>query len=285
MDVIKKVQQSIVYIEDHLLERFDFQKLCDYIGIAPYHLEQSFTMILALTPREYWHGRRMTLAAFDLIHGNSRLIDLAKKYHYDNANSFAHDFSEYHQVSPLQAKVKKDKLKYQDRLYLKLTTTRAEPYPYRLENIGDLPLIGVSRFIPANDLDNHFTIPDFLEDLKENGLLEDMIRYNNIGPHAIFVVSSPLENGLDIFVGVPSERYPSHLENRYLDQQQYAVFNLQGEIDYATNEAWHYIETTLQLSLPFERDSIYIEMYPLDISFEDPFTKIQLCIPVTIDNY
>ncbi|REA74487.1 GyrI-like domain-containing protein, partial [Staphylococcus pseudintermedius] len=99
--------------------------------------------------------------------------------------------------------------------------------------------------------------------------------YNDIGLHELFVVSCPLEQGLEIFVGVASERFPGHLEDRFLAGRQYAVFNLQGEIDFVTSEAWHYIETSLQLTLLFERDVLYIEIYPLDMSFEDPVTKVK----------
>lgn len=284
LDVIKHVQQAIVYIEDHLLESFDFQTLSDYVGISPYHLEQSFTMIVGVTPFQYCRARRLTLAAHDLIHGANRLIDLAKRYRYPDANAFAHDFSDYHGVSPLQAKAKQDQLKIQDRLYLKLTTTSNSPYPYRLENIGDLSLVGHSRFIPTEQLDNHFIIPDFLEDLQTDGRLKDIIRYNDRSPHELFVISCPLDHGLEVFVGVASERFPAHLEDRFLSEQQFAVFNLQGEIDYATSEALHYIETSLQLTLPYERNRLYLEIYPLDISFDDAFTKIQLCVPVNIEN-
>ncbi|QLK86109.1 AraC family transcriptional regulator [Staphylococcus sp. 17KM0847] len=284
MDVIKHVQQAIVYIEDHLLDSFDLQVLSDYVELSPYHLEQSFTMIVGYTPSEYCRARRLTLAAQDLIHGANRLIDLAKRYRYSDANAFAHDFSDYHGVSPLQAKTKQDQLNMQNRLYLKLTTTSNPPYPYRLENIGHLSLVGYSRFVPTAQLDHHFIIPDFLEDLQADGRLKDMIRYNDRSPHELFVVSCPLEYGLEVFVGVPSERFPAHLEDRYLSDQQFAVFNLQGEIDFATSEAWHYIETSLQLTLPYERNRLYIEIYPLNISFDDPFTKIQLCVPVNIDS-
>ncbi|MEJ7540718.1 effector binding domain-containing protein [Staphylococcus intermedius] len=283
MDVIKHLQRAMVYIEDHLLEPFDLQTLSDYVEISPYHLEQSFTMIIGKTPQEYCRARRLTLAANDLIHGANRLIDLAKRYQYTDANTFAHDFSDYHGVSPLQAKLKKDQLQMQERLYLKLSTTSQKPYPYRLETLGDFSLVGCSRFVPTVELEHHFIIPDFLEDLKMDGTLKDIMRYNDIGPHELFVVSCPLEQGLEIFVGVPSERFPGHLEDRFLAARQYAVFNLQGEIDFVTSEAWHYIETSLQLTLPFERDALYIEVYPLDISFEDPFTKVQLCVPVNID--
>lgn len=115
--------------------------------------------------------------------------------------------------------------------------------------------------------------------------LKDLKRYNNISPYELFVITCPLDNGLELFIGVPSDRYPSHLESRILPGRHYAKFNLQGEIDYAVNEAWYYIESSLQLTLPYERDSLYVEIYPFDISFEDPFTKIQLWLPIEQENY
>ncbi|MDU2136808.1 MAG: AraC family transcriptional regulator, partial [Staphylococcus warneri] len=45
------------------------------------------------------------------------------------------------------------------------------------------------------------------------------------------------------------------------------------------------IETSLQLTLPYERNSLYVEVYPLEISFDDPFTKIQLWLPVEQEHY
>ena len=40
-----------------------------------------------------------------------------------------------------------------------------------------------------------------------------------------------------------------------------------------------------QLTLPYERNSLYVEIYPLDISFNDPFTKIQLWLPIKQEIY
>ncbi len=44
----------------------------------------------------------MTLAANDVINGATRLVDIAKKYHYANSNDFANDFSDFHGVSPIK---------------------------------------------------------------------------------------------------------------------------------------------------------------------------------------
>ncbi|AKL91954.1 effector binding domain-containing protein [Staphylococcus capitis] len=285
MDVIKQIQQAIVYIEDRLLEPFNLQELSDYVGLSPYHLEQSFKMIVGQSPEQYARARRMTIAATDVMHGASRLMDVAKKYRYANSNEFANDFSDFHGISPIQASTKKDELKFQERLYIKLSTTERAPYTYRLQETEDISLVGYSRFIPTKDLSNPFNVPDFLEDLLVEGLIKELRRYNDVSPYELFVVSCPLDQGLELFVGVPSERYPAHLESRFLPGRHYATFNLQGEIDYATNEAWYYIESSLQLTLPYERNSLYVEVYPFDISFDDPFTKIQLWLPIKQEAY
>ena len=285
MDVIKQIQQAIVYIEDRLLEPFNLQELSDYVGLSPYHLEQSFKMIVGQSPEQYARARRMTIAATDVMHGASRLMDVAKKYRYANSNEFANDFSDFHGISPIQASTKKDELKFQERLYIKLSTTERAPYTYRLQETEDISLVGYSRFIPTKDLSNPFNVPDFLEDLLVEGLIKELRRYNDVSPYELFVVSCPLDQGLELFVGVPSERYAAHLESRFLPGRHYATFNLQGEIDYATNEAWYYIESSLQLTLPYERNSLYVEVYPFDISFDDPFTKIQLWLPIKQEAY
>ena len=99
MDVIKQLQQAIVYIEDRITEPFNFQELSDYVGLSPYHLDQSFKMIVGLSPSNYAQARKMTLAAEDMIQNSSRLVDVAKKYQYANANDFANDFSRFHGLS------------------------------------------------------------------------------------------------------------------------------------------------------------------------------------------
>ena len=67
----------------------------------------------------------------------------------------------------------------------------------------DISLVGYSRFIPTEQLSNPFNIPDFLEDLLVDGYIKELKRYNDTSPYELFVVSCPLEQGLEIFVGVP----------------------------------------------------------------------------------
>ena len=78
LDVIKQIQQAIVFIEDRLLEPFNLQDLSDYVGLSPYHLDQSFKMIVGQSPEQYAHARKMTAFAKEMVQSSSRLVDVAK---------------------------------------------------------------------------------------------------------------------------------------------------------------------------------------------------------------
>ena len=45
----------------------------------------------------------------------------------------------------------------------------------------------------------------------------------------------------------------------------------------------HYLDL-LASTIAYEFNSLYVEVYPFDISFDDPFTKVQLWMPVDQDN-
>ena len=115
-------------------------------------------MIVGQSPEHYAHARKMT-AAKEMVQSSSRLVDVAK-YNYHSSNDFANDFSDFHGISPIQAS-KKDELKLQERLYIKLTTTERAPYPYRLDTTEDIALVGYVRYIEANNLSNPYKVPDF----------------------------------------------------------------------------------------------------------------------------
>ncbi|WP_147640759.1 helix-turn-helix domain-containing protein [Mammaliicoccus lentus] len=280
MEVIKDLQRVIVYIEDHLLSDISLQTLSDYVDKSPFHINQTFTMIVGMTPLEYQSARRMTEAAKDILSGHTRILDIAMKYGYRDANSFAHDYNAYHGISPLQTKTHQSMLKIKNRVSIKLTATETEPLNYTLQYKDDLNLVGKNYHYQASELDNHFLVPDLLEMLIENKYVEDFIRYNDVKPNQLFIIRRPLLDGLEVFVGVPSDRYPGHLDNYYLPSHHFATFHLQGELDFVVSEAWHHIENQWQLKTPYLHDDFYVEVYPLDVNFDQESTKVQLWIPI-----
>ena len=280
MEVIKDLQRVIVYIEDHLLSDISLQTLSDYVDKSPFHINQTFTMIVGMTPLEYQSARRMTEAAKDILSGHTRILDIAMKYGYRDANSFAHDYNAYHGISPLQTKTHQSMLKIKNRVSIKLTATETEPLNYTLQYKDDLNLVGKNYHYQASELDNHFLVPDLLEMLIENKYVEDFIRYNDVKPNQLFIIRRPLLDGLEVFVGVPSDRYQGHLDDYHLPSHHFATFHLQGELDFVVSEAWHHIENQWQLKMPYLHDDFYVEVYPLDVNFDQESTKVQLWIPI-----
>ena len=86
-------------------------------------------------------------------------------------------------------------------------------------------------------------------------------------------------------MGVPSERYPAHLESRLLPGRHYAKFNLQGQVDYTVNEAWYYIESSLQLTLPYEKIAYMLKFILLISHSRTRSLKIQLWLPIKQETY
>lgn len=280
MEAIKVLQRSIVYIEDHLLTDIDLQTLSEHVGQSPYHLNQTFTMVIGMTPEEYQLARKMTEAAHDILSGHSRILDIALKYGYSDAHAFAHSYNTYHGISPLQTKTHQSLLKIKKRVSIKLTATETEPLNYSLQYKDEINLVGKNHHYHSNELANHFLIPDLLEMLIDNKYIEDFVRFNDTKPNQLFVIRKPLVDGLEVFVGVPSNRYPDHLDNYYLPGHHCATFNLQGELDFVVSEAWHHIENQWQLKMPYIHDDFYVEVYPLDVNFNQETSKVQLWIPV-----
>ena len=46
------------------------------------------------------------------------------------------------------------------------------------------------------------------------------------------------------------------------------------------SEAWHHIENQWQLKMPYLHDDFYVEVYPLDVNFDQETSKVQLWIPI-----
>ena len=100
------------------------------------------------------------------------------------------------------------------RLYIKLSTTERAPYTYRLQETEDISLLGIQGLF-LQSIYQTLSMYRILEDLLVEGHIKELRRYNDVSPYELFVVSCPLDEGLEIFVGVPSERYPAHLESRF----------------------------------------------------------------------
>ncbi|KAA1040149.1 helix-turn-helix transcriptional regulator [Macrococcus equipercicus] len=276
MEALQLVQQTIVYLEDHLLDHIDLTEMADYIGETAYHLNQTFTMICGMNPEEYVHRRRLSEAAQELMTGDRRLIDVAEYYGYNDAHSFSDDFSDYHGISPMLARTTKESLKVFNRLYVRLGVTEQPPLSFSIQDFHEVRLAGYRTMVDHQELFNHFLIPDLLYEAKESGHF-DVLR-SLTAAQQLHVVVHPTKDGTEIFYGVPYDAHTT-LDIEYMKETKSAVFQQQGHIDFLYNKLWQSVEQQL-MTLEYKKNDYYVSLLPLQLDFDSDYTRMTFVLPI-----
>lgn len=134
MEWISKMNAAVSYIEEHILEAPDLERLGRLAGCSSHHFQRIFTYIGGVTLKEYIKRRRMSLAAADLKDSRNRVIDIALKYGYDSPTAFSRAFQAVHGISPTQARECSVSLKAYPPLVFQMTVKGTQEMNYRIEN-------------------------------------------------------------------------------------------------------------------------------------------------------
>ena len=100
MNIYKSLNEITKYIDDNLEENINYETLAKFLGVNVYTMQRLFTMIAGIPIAEYIRKRRLSNAGFDLYNSNSKIIDIAFKYQYENATSFSRAFEKFHGIKP-----------------------------------------------------------------------------------------------------------------------------------------------------------------------------------------
>ncbi len=103
-NLVKCIQQSIGYIEDHLHEPITIGDIADSVGYSVFHFIRSFNQIVKHTPYDYLMRRRLTRAGIDLVSSNRRIIDIALDYCIGSQESFTRLFRKMFDQTPGQCR-------------------------------------------------------------------------------------------------------------------------------------------------------------------------------------
>lgn len=92
MDWLDRMNNAMEYVEKHLADVIDFNQAARIACCSTYHFQRMFSFITDVPLSEYIRRRRMTLAAFELQQGGTRIIDIAMKYGYESPEAFSRAF-------------------------------------------------------------------------------------------------------------------------------------------------------------------------------------------------
>ena len=138
-------QASIDYMEQHLTEPLDIEKIAGQALLSPFYYQRMFGALCGMTVGEYVRSRRMTLAAQELAAGQIRVIDAALKYGYDSPDSFAKAFQRFHGVTPSQARESGAPLRSFAPMHIKISMEGGKMLDYCIMEKAPFTVVGMKR--------------------------------------------------------------------------------------------------------------------------------------------
>lgn len=94
------IQNSINWIEDNLSENIEMQTLAEIAYLSPFYFQRLFNRLVGRPVMEYVKLRRLAYAADFLSKNNSRIIDTAISYGFENHETFTRSFKSTYGITP-----------------------------------------------------------------------------------------------------------------------------------------------------------------------------------------
>ncbi len=182
MNIYKCLNDITKYIDEHLEEKIDYNKLAMFMGVNSYTMQRIFSMLCGITIGEYIRKRKLSNAGVDLYENNPKIIDLALKYNYENATSFSRAFENFHGIKPSLVN-KETKLKIFPRIIFDENIKITDEISYEIIELPEMNLYGVST--PSSTATIKYDAPKFFQETyhkykKQYGDIDyGMICYDN----------------------------------------------------------------------------------------------------------
>ncbi|MCI8898646.1 MAG: AraC family transcriptional regulator, partial [Lachnospiraceae bacterium] len=171
MEWIERLNDAVGYIEEHLTEEIDYERLGKIACCSSYHFQRMFTYMAGVPLSEYIRRRRMSLAAVDLQSTGIKIIDVAGKYGYNSPTAFNRAFQSVHGIAPSAVKNEGVSVKSFPPVSFKIIVKGVEEMNYRIETKAAFRIVGVSVPLEKDIEKNFAVIPRKWQETAVNGTL------------------------------------------------------------------------------------------------------------------
>ena len=101
-NLIMNIETVVDYIESHLDEKLDLEKVSEAVHYSKYHLHRMFTNTVGMTIHDYVQRRQLTEAAKLLVFSSKPIIEVAFFCGYESQQAFSSAFKSMYKVPPAQ---------------------------------------------------------------------------------------------------------------------------------------------------------------------------------------
>ncbi|EFV75429.1 transcriptional regulator [Bacillus sp. 2_A_57_CT2] len=282
MSWIVSLQKAIDYIEEHLLdEDFSIGKAAEEANSSVFHFQRTFAILTDMPVGEYIRGRRLTLAAQELVRTDRKVIDLAYKYGYDTPEAFTKAFRRQHGMTPTEARNFSGKLKSYNRLVIQVSLKGAEPMQYAIVKKEAFQVAGIKKEFSLCNEENLAGIPKMWDEVNSNGTADKLFMLNNGEIKGVLGVCvdnrSKKPDSMDYWIGASFKgEKPDSFECLEVPASKWAVFEVHGAMPHAMQNTWKKIFSEWFPSSGYEHAAApELEVYTAgDASNSDYYSEI-----------
>ncbi len=205
MSWLDKMNEVVAYIEANLDKEIDMNVIAEISCYSATTFQRMFSILCDTPLSEYIRRRRLTLAAFELLHSKSKIVDLAAKYGYESPEAFTRAFHALHGVSPSEARRAGTSLTAYPRISFHLSVKGDAPMNYRIEQKNGFDVYGIERIISTANGSNWQEVPAFWNDMIQSGELQKLVESANVPDSAIGLNTV---NAIDCYRTTGNDTFP-----------------------------------------------------------------------------
>ena len=225
MEWIERLNDAVGYIEEHLTEEIDYERLGKIACCSSYHFQRMFTYMAGVPLSEYIRRRRMSLAAVDLQSTGIKIIDVAGKYGYNSPTAFNRAFQSVHGIAPSAVKNEGVSVKSFPPVSFKIIVKGVEEMNYRIETKAAFRIVGVSVPLEKDIEKNFAVIPRKWQEIVMNGTLQKLTGLMDTQPMGVLGVSTCNDTEpWRYYIAVASSQTDKDLEEYTVPAATWAVF-------------------------------------------------------------
>lgn len=175
MDWIGRLNSAMDYIDENLQGEISYEALARLACCSAYNFQRMFSYIAGMPLAEYIRSRRLTLAAFDLLRADERILDIALKYGYESQDAFSRAFRNFHGALPSAVKSGPASLKSCPKLSFRIQIEGAESMKYQLEQWPAFTVAGIAH--PMKTDEAFSLVPGIWERAWQDGTIETFMSF------------------------------------------------------------------------------------------------------------
>lgn len=283
-----KLNKAIDYIEENLNGTISNVELSKIMNCSIYNFQRMFSYIADKPLSEYIRSRRLTLAAFDILNTQDRLLDIAVKYGYESQDSFTRAFKAFHGVLPSKVRNEVIQLRSCPKLSFQLTVKGETHMNYQIEQWPAFSLAGFKHHIKTEQAFD--MIPQIWDNAWKNGTMDsliDLFQKTDYRPAGFvgMVIGGNLDNAEDIeyFIGVTNHvavdncNYvpaPEIMAEVNIKSTTWAVFEANGKLPDAMQSVYKRIYSEWLPNSGYDLE----DFYPIECYMQDERQEIWLAI-------